>query len=57
MTKHQNLFVALVNMDIFPMTLQFSIYSLLTNKCNLFVYADMQNVYRCMQCLHHWNYY
>ena len=53
MTKHQNLFVAWVNMDIFHMIL-------LTNKCNLccehiFEYADMQNVCRCMHCLYHLN--
>ena len=51
MTKLQNVFVALVNTDIFQMTLNL-LYSLLTNKCNFccnfvstfFVYADMRNV-------------
>ena len=50
MTNLQNLFVALVNMDIFQMTPNLT-YSLLTNKCNyehIIVYADMQNVCRCI---------
>ena len=33
MTKLQNLFIALVNVDIFQITLNL-VYSLLTNKCN-----------------------
>ena len=46
MTKHQNLFVVWVNINIFQIIL-------LTNKCNLccehiFEYADMQNV--CSVC-------
>ena len=64
MTKLQNVFVALVNMDIFQMTLKLSLLTV-DFKSNLyykivstfFVYADMQNVCRCMQCLHHLIYY
>ena len=55
MTKLQNLFVALVNMDIFQMTLKLSLFTellenLVVQDCEpAFVYADMQNVCRCMQ--------
>ena len=51
MPKLQNLFVALINMDSFQMTLKFS-FSLLTTSVifdeTLFVYADMQNVCKCI---------
>ena len=64
MAKLQNLFVALVNMDIFQMTLKFSLFTVdyqvnfLLKHCeHIFVYADTQNVCRCMQCLHHLNYF
>ena len=56
MNKLQNLFVVLVNTDIFQMTLKLGVLSLETLK-HIFVYADMQNVWRYMQCLHHLNYY
>ena len=51
MTKLQNLFVALVNMDTFQMTLKLSLFTVFVlQHCeHIFVYADMQNVCRCMQ--------
>ena len=62
MTKLQNLFVTLANMDIFQTRLKFSLFTMdfKSNLCynivnNIFVYANMQNVWRCMQCLHHLN--
>ena len=60
MTKLQNVFVAVVNMDIFQMTLKLSVFTVnfVLQYCeHIFVYADMQNVCRCMQCLHHLIYY
>ena len=44
MTKLQNLFVALVNMDIFQMTLKLSLFTVdfVLQHCeHIFVYADM----------------
>ena len=61
MTKLLNVFVALLNMDIFQMTLKLSLFTVekfVLQHCeHIFVYADMQNVCRYMQCLHHLIYY
>ena len=53
MTKLQNLFVALVNVKIFQMTQKLRLFRVICE--DIFVYADMQNACRCMQCLHHLN--
>ena len=62
MTKLQNLFVALANIDIFQMTqkIRLSTVDFWINLCynivsTIYVYADMENACICMQCLHHLN--
>ena len=67
MTKLQNLFVALVNINISKygylsddIKIKFIHCGLLKKLVlkhyeHIFVYADIQNVCRCIQCLHHLN--
>ena len=56
MTKLQYLFVTLVDSDIFQFIhCDLSEKFVLQHCEHIFVYVDMQSVYRCMQCLHHLN--